>query len=386
MSQTVNRSELEARYISGEAPWPVAPIDWETAARDVLEQRAFDYIAGGAADGTTVQTNHEALRRWRLRPRVLTGNLEHDLSVEVLGTRSPLPFFIAPVGVLRLAHEDREHAVARAAAARGIPMIVSTCASTSMEDIAEALGDTPRWYQLYWVSDREVTESFVRRAEAAGYGAIVVTVDTLGLGWRDRDIVNNYLPFLEGDGIAQFTSDPVFRTRLSEPPEANVEAAGLMMVSIFPNLGLAWRDLAWLRELTSLPLLLKGVLRADDARLAIEAGIDGIIVSNHGGRQVDGAQAPIDGLPEVRKALGEGVPVLMDSGIRRASDIFKALALGADAVLLGRPYVYGLAVGGEAGVAQVLRSLEGELDVTASLLGIRNVGELDRSFVTAAGP
>ena len=362
--------------------WPIAPAEWAAAAEEVLEKKAFDYIAGGAGDGATVRTNHEALLRWRLRPRVLTGNIERDLSVEILGVRSPIPVFIAPIGVLSLAHADKKLAVARAARAQGIPMILSSCASTPMEDVAETLGDSPRWYQLYWVSDRDVCASFVHRAEAAGYSAIVVTVDTLTLGWRDRDIANDYyLPFLEGQGIAQFTSDPVFRSKLAESPEENPEAAGLMMVSMFPNLALSWDDLAWLRELTSLPILIKGLVRGDDAARAIEAGMNGVIVSNHGGRQVDGAQAPIDAVSEVRDAVGPDITVMMDSGIRRASDALKAVALGADAVLLGRPYVYGLAVGGEAGVTQVLQSFSGELDTTAALIGIRDLSELDRSFV-----
>lgn len=379
----MDRSDREAAYASGRKKWPLAPMEWEAAAAEVLPQKAFDYIAGGAGDGTTVRTNHDALLRWRLRPRVLSGNIERDLSVEVLGTRSPIPVFIAPIGVLSLAHSGKELAVARAAKAHRLPMILSSCASTPMEDVAETLGDGPRWFQLYWVSDKEVCASLVKRAETSGYSAIVVTVDTLTLGWRDRDIANDYyLPFLEGQGIAQFTSDPLFRSKLSESPEENIEAAGLMMVSMFPNLALSWDDLAWLRELTSLPILIKGLVRGDDAARAIELGMNGVIVSNHGGRQVDGAQAPIDALPEVRDAVGPDVTVMMDSGIRRASDVLKAVALGADAVLLGRPYVYGLAVGGEAGVTHVLQSLSGELDTTAALIGIRNLAELDGSFVT----
>ena len=386
MAEPRDRRAEEARYLSGETAWPIAPIEWERAAEQVLERRAFDYIAGGAGDGSTIRTNHDALLAWRLRPRVLTGNLERDLSVELFGTRSPVPFFLAPIGVLSLAHPDKEPAVARAAAAQRIPIVLSSCASTSMESVAEAGGGAPRWFQLYWVTDREVVASFVSRAEATGYEAIVVTVDTLTLGWRDRDIANDhYLPFLDGEGIAQFTSDPVFRSRLQDPPEEAPEAAGLMMVSMFPNLGLSWEDLAWLRELTPLPILVKGVIRGDDAKRAIDAGMDGVIVSNHGGRQVDGAQAPIDALPDVRSALGPDATVLMDGGIRRASDVLKAVALGADAVLLGRPYVYGLAVGGEAGVAHVIRSLAAEVDTTAALIGIKNLDELDASFVSRDG-
>jgi len=299
----------------------------------------------------------------------------------VLGTSSPTPFFLAPVGVLSAAHADGDLAVARAAAASGVPWVVSTAASTSMETIAEAMGAAPRWYQLYWVSDREVVASLVHRAEAAGYAAIVLTLDTLQLGWRDRDLRNRYLPFILGEGISQFTSDPVFRSRLSIAPEDDPRAAGAAMVGMFSNLGLRWDDLAWLRERTRLPLLAKGVLRADDARRVLDAGFQGVIVSNHGGRQVDGAVAALDALVEVRDALGDNAVLLMDSGIRRGADVIKALALGANAVLLGRPYVYGLAVAGQTGVERVIRNLTAEIDLTLALIGGRDVKALDRSWI-----
>jgi isopentenyl diphosphate isomerase/L-lactate dehydrogenase-like FMN-dependent dehydrogenase len=263
-----------------------------------------------------------------------------------------------------------------------VPFVTSSCGSFSLEQIADALGSTPRWFQLYWVTDREVTASFVKRAEAAGYEAIAVTVDTLTLGYRDRDIRNdNYLPFLFGDGIGQFTSDPVFRSRLPEEGADDPATQGLTMVSMFPNLALNWDDFEWLREQTSLPILIKGILTAEDARKAMEIGIDGIMVSNHGGRQVDGAISALDALVEVRDAVGPGPVVMMDSGIRRAPDMLKALALGADAVLLGRPYVYALATAGQAGVEQLLRSTITELESTFALLGCSRVSDLDRSYV-----
>ena len=361
--------------------WPFGVDEWEAAARDALAPNAFDYVAGGAGSESTMLANRQAFERWRLRPRMLTGVTEADLSVEILGTRSPLPLFLAPVGVLGIVHPEGELAVARAASAAGVPMILSSAASHSMEDVAEAMGDAPRWFQLYWVNDREVVASFVRRAAAAAYSAIVLTVDTLTLSWRDRDQRNRYLPFLEGDGIGQFTSDPVFRRRLPAPPEDDLRVAGTHMALMFPNLALGWSDLAWLREQTDLPILLKGVLTAEDASLAVEHGVDGLIVSNHGGRQVDGAVATLDALPEVREAFGADRPVLMDSGIRRAADVMKALALGADAVLLGRSYVYGLAAGGEAGVARVLEALTGELNLMFPLMGVRSPRDLDRSHL-----
>ncbi|HEV1997118.1 MAG TPA: alpha-hydroxy-acid oxidizing protein, partial [Candidatus Dormibacteraeota bacterium] len=323
---------------------------------------------------------------WRLVPKMLRGTERRDCSINVLGAASPAPFMLAPVGVQGIAHDDAELAVGRAAAATGIPMIVSSASSTPMEAIAEALGDTPRWYQLYWVSDREVVESLVRRAEQSGHAAIVLTLDTLHLGWRDRDLRNHaFLPFLGAKGIAQFTSDPVFRSRLAETPEDNPLLAGLTWVTMFPNLGLTWADTAWLKEITSLPLVAKGVLSADDARMAVDAGFSGIIVSNHGGRQVDGAIASLDALPAVRAAVGPDFPVLMDSGIRRGSDVLKAGALGADAVLLGRPYMWGLAVGGQAGVEQVIRNLGAETDLTMALCGRTSFRGLDRDLLVREG-
>ena len=376
---------LAQAYSLGAHEWPIGYDEWEAKAREKLDQAAFDYVAGGAGTEATVRANLEAFYRRRLVPRMLRGTTERDLTTDVLGTRSPAPVWLAPVGVQGIIHDDAELAVARAAATTGLPMVVSTAASTPMEDIAGALGDSPRWYQLYWVNDREVVESLVRRAEAAGFSAIVLTLDTLHIGWRDRDLRNSaYLPFLAGQGIAQFTSDPVFRTRLEKPPEEDLLAAGLAWVGMFPNLGLTWADTAWLRGMTKLPLLAKGVLSADDARAAIDAGFDGVIVSNHGGRQVDGSIAALDALPGVRAAAGSDFTVLMDSGIRRGSDVLKAVALGADAVLLGRPYVWGLAVGGQAGVEDVIRALIAEVDLTLALVGARTPSELDDSFVTTA--
>ncbi len=222
----------------------------------------------------------------------------------------------------------------------------------------------------------------MRRAEEAGYGAIVLTVDTLTLGWRPRDLRNGYLPFLQARGLAQFFSDPVFLERLERTPEEDPLPASLMALATFPNLALTWDDLARLREWTSRPVLLKGIVRGDDAQRALEHGVDGIVVSNHGGRQVDGAVAALDALVEVREAVGPDAVVLMDSGVRTGADVVKAVALGADAVLLGRPYVYGLAVGGQEGIEAVIAQLAGELDLTLALSGVRSIGELDRSFVT----
>jgi isopentenyl diphosphate isomerase/L-lactate dehydrogenase-like FMN-dependent dehydrogenase len=369
-------------YVGGEDELPLDPDEWESRAKALLEPGPFDYIAGGAGGESTIRANREAFARWRLRPAMLAGNQQRDLRVSVLGTSSPAPFLLAPVGVLSAARADGDIAVARAAAASGIPWVVSTAASKPMETIAETMGTAPRWYQLYWVNDREVVASLVQRAEAAGYAAIVLTLDTPQLGWRVRDLRNRYLPFIAGEGIGQFASDPVFRSRLSVSPEEDPRGAGAAMVGMFSNLGLGWDDLAWLRERTPLPLLAKGVMRADDARRVLDAGFEGVIVSNHGGRQVDGAVAALDALVEVRDALGENAVVLMDSGIRRGADVIKAVALGANAVLLGRPYVYGLAVAGQTGVERVVRNLMAEIDLTLALVGGRDVKALDRSWIT----
>jgi lactate 2-monooxygenase len=371
-------------YVSGESPWPVGADDWEARAAETLAAGPYGYIAGGAGGEATMRANREAFERRPLRPRMLGAHSERDISVEVLGTASPFPFFLAPVGVLSIAHADGELAPARAAAATRVPFVLSTAASHSLEEIADAMGDAPRWFQLYWVSNRDVVRSLVRRAEASGFSALVVTLDTLILGWRPRDLRNAYLPFRDGEGIAQFTSDPVFRELLAVPPDEDPLVAAGTMLAMFPNLALRWEDLAWLRELTSLPILVKGVLTAEDAVRALSAGVDGILVSNHGGRQVDGAVAALDALVEVRAAVGPEATVLMDGGIRGGADVVKAIALGADAVLVGRPYVYALAVGGEAGVAALIRQLAAETDLTLALMGAGSISELDPSWIAAS--
>ena len=371
-----------AIYIAQQPPeWPITADDWERAAVARLDPGAYGYIAGAAGAESTARANLDAFDRRRLRPRMLAGNVARDVSVDVLGLHSPVPFLLAPIGVLSIAHDDAEPAVGRASASSGVPMVLSGAATHPLEEVAET--GCPRWYQLYWPNDRELCASFVARAEAAGYAAIVVTLDTLTLGWRPRDLRAAYLPFLQGEGCGVYFSDPVFLSRLAKPPSEDPLTAAATMLTHFPNLGLAWDDLDWLRGQTSLPLLVKGILRADDARIALEHGIDGVIVSNHGGRQVDGAVASLDALIEVRDALPDAV-VLMDGGIRCGADIVKAVALGADAVLIGRPYVYALAVGGRRGVEELIQNLTAELDLTLALAGIGSVRELDRSWVTSA--
>jgi lactate 2-monooxygenase len=371
-----------AIYIAQQPPeWPISADDWERAAEAKLDPGAFGYIAGGAGAESTMRANLDAFQRWRIRPRMLTGNVARDISVEVLGLRSPAPFLLAPVGVLSIAHEEAEVGVAKASASSGVPMLLSSAATHSIEEIAAT--NAPRWFQLYWVNDREICASFVSRAEAAGYGAIVVTLDTLILGWRPRDLRQAYLPFIRGEGCGQYFSDPVFLSRLDKTPDEDLLTAAATMLATFPNLGLVWDDLDWLRAQTSLPILVKGVLTADDAELAFEHGVDGIVVSNHGGRQVDGAVAALDALVEIRDAFPEAV-LLMDGGIRSAADVLKAMALGADAVLIGRLYAYALAVGGQRGVEELIQNLMAEIDINLALAGATSVRDLDRTCLSAA--
>jgi lactate 2-monooxygenase len=357
---------------------PIRFDELEAAAKAAMLPEAFDYVAGAAGVEGTVNENRLAFERWRIVPRQLCGVAERDSSVTLFGQRLKSPLLLAPVGVLELAHPEADLAVARAASAEAVPMILSTQASVPMEKVAEALSGQPFWFQLYWSVSNELTASLAARAEACGAKAIVVTLDTTLLGWRPRDLKNAYLPFLAGKGIAQYTSDPVFRSMLARPPEEDGLGAAAKFAEIYSNPGLSWSDLAFLRNRTKLPIVLKGVLHPDDARLAIEHGMDGIVVSNHGGRQVDGAIAALDALPAAADAAGGKIPVLFDSGVRTGPDIFTALALGASAVLLGRPYVYGLALGGTEGVREVILNLLADFDLTMGLSGCRSVSTVTR--------
>ena len=365
--------------------WPVAIEEWERAAHDVLEPGPRGYVFGGAGAGATRDANVQAFASWRLTPRVLATPSARDLSVTVLGQRFPTPIFLAPVGVLTAAHPDGDRGAAAAGHDLGMTYLVSTAGSEPMESLMAATPGLSAWYQLYWINSRELTASFVRRAAAAGYSALVLTVDTPMLGWREHDLANRYSPFSDGHGIGQFVSDPIFRSLLDFDADDDPGRAGREMMKLFVNPGLSWSDLSWLRELTDLPIVLKGVVRGDDARRAVDAGVDGLIVSNHGGRQVDGSIPALEALLSVRAAVGPDLPVLLDGGVRRGSDVIKAIALGADAVLVGRPYVYGLAVGGRAGVHEVLSNLLAETDSVLALCGYAALSEIDRDLVVAQG-
>jgi lactate 2-monooxygenase len=370
--------EIYARGLGGETPSiPVAVEEQERRAHEAMDERAANYVFAGAGAEHTMQANRDAFERYRIVPRMLRDVAERDLSLELLGTAMPAPLMLAPIGVQKVVHEEGELATARAAAAVGVPMVASTASHFTMEEIAEAGGDeAPRWFQLYWPNDRKLAESFVSRAEVAGYRAIVLTVDTFIPGWKSRDLQQAWLPFLQGMGVANYFQDPVFRAGLEKTPEEDQGAATGHFLGVQANPSLTWDDLAWLRERTSLPIVVKGIQHVDDAREAARRGVDGIVVSNHGGRQVDGAIGSLDALPPIAAAVGDELTVLFDSGIRGGADVLKALALGADAVLLGRPYVWGLALGGQAGVETVLKMVLAELDLTMALCGYTKPDQL----------
>lgn len=368
--------------LGGQLPaYPLTAAGLEAAAQEKMEHRLWDYVAGGAGDEHTQRGNVAAFERWGVLPRMLSGAAERDLSIELFGRTLPTPVFMAPIGVLGVMTDD-EHgdlAAARAAAVSGIPLVGSTLMQDPMEDVAAALGDTPGLFQLYTPNDREVAESLVRRAEAAGYAGIVVTLDTWTLGYRPRDLQHATFPQLRGYCLANYFSDPVFRSRLQATPEEDPGAATIHWAMSFGNPTLSWDDLAWLRGLTDLPLVLKGICHPDDVRRAKDGGVDAIYCSNHGGRQAASAPA-LDLLPSVVDAA-EGLPVLFDSGVRSGADVVKALALGATAVGIGRPYGYGAVLGGTEGIEFVLSCLLAEADLTMGLNGYRTIADLTRDVL-----
>jgi lactate 2-monooxygenase len=422
MSVGIGRERQFEVYVGGaRGVYARVPVSFERlqrAARGAMSPEGYAYVAGGAGTEETMRENRAAFERWRIVPRMLRDVSTRDTIVELLGTPLPSPFVLCPIGVLEMAHRDADVAVARAAASEGIPFVFSNQASRPMEEAARAMGDAPRWFQLYWSTSNELVESLVSRAERCGCSAIVLTLDTTMLGWRIRDLDLAYLPFLRGKGIAQYTSDPVFVEALQEtlrqeaPPGGRItltaigtllsqagaypgsrlgnvrsglaRAAVRRFVETYSRPSLSWDDLAFLRDRTRLPILLKGVLHPGDALAAVEHGMDGVVVSNHGGRQVDGAIATMDALPAIVDAVAGRVPIVLDSGVRSGADVFRALALGASAVGLGRPYVWGLATGGEEGVREVIRNLRADFDLTMGLSGIASVRDIGRENVTRA--
>ncbi|HVT71642.1 MAG TPA: lactate 2-monooxygenase [Lacunisphaera sp.] len=414
-----HQREIYVAGVGGQRPAvPVGQSELEKAAQAAMSHVAWAYVAGGAGRESTMDANRAAFEKWRIVPRVLRAAEKRDLAIELFGRRLASPLLLSPIGVLELAHREADLAVGRAAAKLGVPFIFSNQASLPMEQVAAAMGDAPRWFQLYWSKSDALVASFLKRAEACGCAAIVLTLDTTMLGWRPRDLDRGSLPFMKGQGIAQYTSDPVFLREMKEsapgsarstetkPPlnfstiltaldqkanfpgglmqnfsSAAPRAAVQRFMTTYSRPSLQWDDLKFLRQHTKLPLLLKGVLHWDDARKAIEHGVDGIIVSNHGGRQIDGEIASLDALPAVAEVVNGKIPVLFDSGIRSGADVFKALALGATAVCLGRPYVYGLAVAGQRGVEEVIGNVLAELDLTLGLAGCAGVREVGREAV-----
>jgi lactate 2-monooxygenase len=423
----VVQSEVYRAGVGGAKP--AVPVDHaalEQAARKAVSAEAFASLAGGAGGESTMAANRAAFSRWQVWPRVLRDVGERDLSIELLGRRRATPFLLSPIGVAELAHADADVAVGRAASELDVPYVLSNQGSRPMEEVAAAMGEGSRWFQLYWSRSDALNASFLRRAEAVGCEAVVVTLDTHLLGWRTRDLDAAFLPFTRGQGIAQYTSDPVFaelvRDRVARSPGPGERprvtptllrsafsiarsAVGTRLVDggvrdalrsplpraavetfldVFSDPSLTWDDLARLREWTSLPVLLKGVLHPDDASRALDHGVDGIVVSNHGGRQVDRSVATLDALPAIVERVAGRVPIVLDSGIRGGADAVIALALGATAVGIGRPYAYGLAVAGQEGVREVVRNHIAELDVTMGLAGHRSVAELGPETLRAA--
>ncbi|MBP1155729.1 MULTISPECIES: alpha-hydroxy-acid oxidizing protein [unclassified Paenibacillus] len=374
-----NETLLFTRVDKNTKSLPVSFEDWVQKAKDILADGPFDYIVGGAGAEETLAANVKAFSRWAIVPRMMRDVSKRSVQITLFDEQLRAPVLLAPVGMQAIAHPDGELATAKAAAAAGVPLIVSTVSSYSLEQIAQSMGEAPRWFQLYWSNDREVSASMVNRAEAAGYSAIVLTVDTIMQGWKRRDLRNGYSPLREGKGLANYIQDPVFCSRLSEvTPEKAVEE---IFRSIY-HPALNWADIAFLRKHTRLPILLKGILHPEDAKLALEHGVDGIIVSNHGGRQLDGAISALDALPRIAEVVTGRIPVLLDSGVRTGSDVVKAIALGANAVLIGRPFMLGLAVAGEQGVASVLDTVLGELDVSMALSGSNTIADLDQRILT----
>ncbi|QIG39213.1 lactate 2-monooxygenase [Microbacterium sp. 4R-513] len=422
------QSDIYRAGISGTRPRvSVDPVALEHAARRALSAEAFAYIAGGAGAERTMAANRAAFERHQVWPRPLRDVSTRDLATDFLGMRRPTPLLLAPLGVMEMAHKEADLAVARAAASLGVPYTLSNQASFPMEQVRDAAPDGARLFQLYWSASDELNASLLRRAEASGCQAIVITLDTHLLGWRTRDLDLAYLPFTRGLGIAQYTSDPVFqelvRGRVRRGRDAAAPAAPKVRVTpktvkagvtiarkgsaltgagvreslrsplpraavetfldVFSTPALTWDDLAKAREWTSLPIILKGIVHPDDAARALDAGADGVWVSNHGGRQIDRSVPTLDALPAVVERVGGRVPVVFDSGVRGGADVAIALALGATVVALGRPYAYGLAIAGEEGVREVVRNTLAELDITLGLAGCTSIAELGRDSLRA---
>ena len=356
---------------------PTSFEELERRASEVLNVEAFGYIAGSAGSEITAANNKSAFNHYQIIPRMMGDVSQRNIAIELFGMPLPTPVLLAPVGVLSIAHPEAEVAVARAAKNLRVPQIVSTVSSKTIEEIGNVHGDHPHWFQLYWGRNNDFTRSIISRAEKAGYSAIVVTLDTRLFAWRERDIKNAYLPFLYNEGLDNYLTDPVFLAEVGDPSKDKMQMM-MHFANCFSNPSSTWEDLSVIRECTKLPVIVKGIQHADDAKKAIDNGVDGIVVSNHGGRQLDGAIGAIDTLAGIADEVGSKTTVLFDSGIRRGADVFKAMALGAKAVLLGRPYAYGLALGGEQGVTEVVANLLADIDLTLGLAGCTSWKEVSK--------
>lgn len=408
--------EIYIRGIAGQrSDIPFNSAELRAKAKKYVSRAAWDYVDGAASDEATMARNRTALDEYRIIPKMMRNNSAASFSAELFDTRLPAPFLIAPIGALDMVTKRADVKIAAACRQTGTPFIFSNQAGDSMESCATVIGETDRWFQLYWSKSDDLVLSLVKRAEDCGCKAIVLTVDTTMLGWRSRDLSRGYLPFLKAYGIAQYTSDPVFMKYVRSRWEGEVQndskpgftidtirhilqlranykgpfkeamRSAQLFTQMYTNPALHWEQVSWLKSKTNLPVIIKGILHPDDAGEAVRAGADGIVVSNHGGRQVNGAVASIDMLPEIRRAVPRPFKILLDSGIRNGSDVFKAIALGADAVLLGRPYVYGLAIAGQQGVESVVRSLQNDFELTARLSGCRSLDEINSTCVHLPG-
>ncbi|CAN8099501.1 unnamed protein product [Discula destructiva] len=364
------------------------PNKLEQQAREAMPSGPFGYIYGGAGEGATMDANRLAFRQWKVIPRFLRPTIPRDLSITLFGQTYASPVIMAPVGVMGAYHKDRELGVASACAELGVPMVLSTASTSTIEEVAGASGaGSPRWFQLYWPQDNEFTASILNRAKKNGYTVLVVTLDAFSLSWRPHDLDGGFLPFIKGQGVQIGFSDPVFRRKFAEAsdgdtPEDNpLLAAQAVIAESFSGHPHRWEDLETLRKYWDGPIVLKGVLSVEDARLALQYGMDGIVVSNHGGRQMDGAVPSLEMLPEIVDAVGGQMTVLFDSGVRTGVDIMKALCLGAKAVLVGRPVIYGLGIRGKEGAKHVLAGLLADLDQSMGLSCVKSIGELNRGML-----
>lgn len=364
--------------IQSDLQFPINTTEFEEAAKKVMDFGPYGYVRSGAGGEETLRKNTAAFSKYSLVPQFLNDVSTINASITLFGRTYPQPFLFAPVGMNKLAHEEGEIAASSAAATYNIPFIQSTVSSYTMEEVKEATGDSPKWFQLYWSSNKEIALNMAKRAEKAGYEAIVLTVDTVMMGWREEDMRNQYSPLKLGLGKANFIADEIFVKGIENLEDETV-IQGILDSIHHPTL--SWDDIAQLRKQTTLPILLKGILHPKDAALAVEKGIDGIIVSNHGGRQLDGVISSLEALPAIVEVVNGKIPVLLDSGIRRGSDVVKAIALGADAVLLGRPYIYALAAGGQAGVEHLISSFIQEIHVSMGLIGAANIEQLGKSMI-----